>query len=375
MRRIFIAASLLLLLPVTAYAAPAASGVASDIVLSTLQQTIAGWNSPAATIGLDLFGGLFVITFVLATGYSIMQEQGINPLAIGALLIRQVVFAGFWIWLLQNWAGSFGSAIIRSFQQAGQTMGGVYADPASVISQGANIAAQLFNQTSIVHPGTAIGLCICAVLIFMCFLFAAFLMMLALAKALIAVGIGGIAMGFAGFPETRHLAYNAVFMTVAAGARLMMIQLLAGMASTILQGLAGSGPLGQDDVWPILAVAFIWACLAFSLPSMAEHMFGGSGHGRAGPGQLWAATGGAVSGVISAASGVGSVGTSIAGAGRSMMASLAGSGSGSGSGGGSGTSGGSGRLPSGASSTGTGVTAAAGTRMRASGARYTPKGP
>jgi type IV secretion system protein TrbL len=361
----------LLLAPIAAYAqSTGGPTVASDRVLATLQRTIATWNAPAAAIGMDLLIGLGIIAFALQVGYSIAQEQGFNPMALGAMLIRQVVFLGFWIWMLQNWASSFGSAIIKSFQQAGTSMGGVYADPASVIAQGGNVAATLFSQTSILHPGTAVGLCICAILIFLLLLGTAILMMLSLAKALIAVGVGGIAMGFAGFPETRGIGYNAVFMTIAAGSRLFMIQLMAGMGVTILTGLVGTGPLGQDDVWPILAVAGIWLCLTFSLPAMVEHMFGGAGHARAGAGQLFTATSSAASTGIALATGnPASLAASIGSAGRSMISSLGGSGGGGGS---SGASGGSGRLPSGAGSTGSGASsAAAGSRMRASGSRYT----
>lgn len=187
-------------------------------------------------------------------------------------------------------------------------------------------------------------------------------MMLALAKAFVTIAIGAIAMGFAGYPETRHLAYNGVFMTVAAGGRLFMIQLLAGMGSTILQGLAGVGPLGQDLIWPLLAVVGIWACLSFSLPALAEHMFGGTGHARAGAGQLIAASTSAVRGGMALASGGAAAGGYLAGAGRSMFVSLTG-------GGGSG-----GSLPPPAPLP-SGAAAAAGSRMRPSGTRYTSKGP
>jgi hypothetical protein len=142
-----------------------------------------------------------------------------------------------------------------------------------------------------------------------------------------------------------------------------MIQLMAGMGVTILTGLVGTGPLGQDDVWPVLAVAGIWLCLTFSLPAMVEHMFGGAGHARAGAGQLFTATSSAASTGIALATGnPASLAASIGSAGRSMISSLGG--------GSSGASGGSGRLPSGAGSVGA-STAAAGSRMRASGSRYT----
>jgi type IV secretion system protein TrbL len=355
-------AGTLLLVPVVAHAQQAANALATDKILTTLQAATATWNGPAATIGLELLAGLAVIAFALSVGYSFLQEGGLNPLAMGAILIRQVVYFGFWMWMLQNWASSFGSAIIRSFQQAAFSMGGVKSDPMSIVSQGFNICGQLWSQMSALHPGAAVGLAISGILIFICFLVVAFLIMLALSKAFITIAIGAIAMGFAGYPETRHLAYNGVFMTIAAGGRLFMIQLLAGMGNTILQGLAGNGPLGQDSVWPILAVVFIWACLSFSLPALAEHMFGGTGHARAGAGQLVAATSSAVTTSAGLATGQSmSAAVAIGSAGRNMFVALTGS------------SGGSGRLLSGS---GVGVSAAApGTRMRSTGARYTTKGP
>jgi type IV secretion system protein TrbL len=366
--RIALLAVAIALQPVAAHAAQA-SITAADTILHALQGATASWGAAAATIGTELFVGLAVISFALSLGYTVMQEGGFNPLALGALIIRQAVFMGFWIWMLQNWAGNFGAAIIKSFQQSAFEMGGVAVSPAAVVEQGGNIAATLFNQTSLIHPGTAVGLSICAVLIYVLFLFTAFLMLLGLGKAYIAILIGGIAMGFAGFPETRNLAYNAIFMTIAAGARLFMIQLLAGLGGAILNGLAGAGPIGQDSVWPILGLAFLWACCSFTLPALAEHMFGGAGHARAGAGPLIAATSSAVSTGAGLATGQSmSAAAAIGSAGRSMFASLGGGGSGGG-----GSSGGSGRLPSGS---GVGVSAAAaGSRMRPAGARYTPGGP
>jgi hypothetical protein len=141
-----------------------------------------------------------------------------------------------------------------------------------------------------------------------------------------------------------------------------MIQLLAGMGSTILQGLVGNGPVGQADLWPLLGLLAIWACLSFSLPALSEHMFGGTGHARAGLGPLIAATSSAVSAGAALATGRNmSAAAAIGGAGRSMIGSLI-------SGGGGGSLPPPAPLPSGSAT-------AAGSRMRPSGARYTPKGP
>jgi type IV secretion system protein TrbL len=356
-------AAALALIPAAAHAQ--ANIAATDKILRALQTATNTWNGPAATIGMELLGGLAIIAFALSIGYSFMQEGGFNPLALGAILVRQVVYFGFWLWMLQDWAGSFGSAIVRSFQQGAFQMGGVAVSPASVVEQGGNIAAKLWEQISALHPGAAFGLALAAIMIFLLFLGTATLMLLALAKAYVTIAIGAIAMGFAGYPETRHLAYNGVFMTIAAGARLFMIQLLAGLGNQILQGLVGNGALAQDDMWAILGLAFVWACCSFSLPAMAEHMFGGAGHARAGPGHLIAATSSAVSTGAALATGQSmSAAAAIGSAGRSMIGSLIG--------GGGGASGGSGRLPS---AGGVGASAVTGSRMRQTGARYTPNGP
>ena len=359
----------LFLAPSVAYAqgVPGAT-ISSNKILHALQTATATYGPQAAEYGLELFAGLAIITFTFAVGYSVMQEQGFNPLAFGAILVRQVVYFGFWAWFLTNWsAGPIGADIIKSFQHAASTMGGVDADPASIVSQGFNVAAQILQQASVWAPGKALWLALAALFIYGLFLWIAVLMIMAIAKAYIAILVGGMAMGFAGFPETRHLAYNAVFMTIGAGARMFMIQLLAGMGATILLGAAGVGTLGETDILVILALMFIWAALSFTLPSLAEHMFGGAGHGRAGAGQL-VYTAASFAGYMTA--GAQGLGGALGSAGQSMQQSLRGGGGRSIGGGGGG-----GRLPSGPSGgSGGSSSAVAGMRMRPANARFTPTG-
>jgi type IV secretion system protein TrbL len=194
--------------------------------------------------------------------------------------------------------------------------------PSAVLGQGANLAAKLFNQTSVLHPGAAVGAALCAVAIFGLFAITAGLMLLSLAKAFVTVGIGVLFLAFAGSTFTIGSAMNVLWMTIAAGARLFVIELIAGLGSMILQALGGTNtPLGQDNMWGVAGLGIVYLILIFSLPSMAEHMANGTGHARVGPGELMRFGGQ----TIMLASGAGAAANALGSAGKSMLDSLSGS--------------------------------------------------
>jgi type IV secretion system protein TrbL len=320
---------LILLLPHAAHAQAANMGQA-DAILRALQAASNGWNGPATRIGTDILGGLAVITFILSVGFATMTEGSVNPIAIGALLIRHTIYFGFWTWLLHGWGGTFGHAIIESFQTAAQQMGGPPMTPVATMQQGGDLAAGMWQQTSLLRPGAAVGLSLSAIAVFILFAITAALMLLSLGKAFVTVGIGALFMGFSGFPETKGLAMNAVFMTIGAGARLFMIELIAGLGANILKSMSGQNTvLGQDNIWGVLGLGIVMIILMFSLPSMAEHMGGGTGHARVGPGELMRTLQAAAATASSAAGAAAAVGGKLGSIGSSMMSMLPSSGGGS----------------------------------------------
>jgi type IV secretion system protein TrbL len=348
----------LLLLPTAVFAQ--ATPAQTDTILTALQAAANTWNGPLTTIATELFAGLAVISFTLAVGYNQMMGDGIQ--GIFAISIRLVVYFGFWSFLLRNWGATFGRAIIASFQIAAERAGGVAMSPASVLAQGGNAAMHTWEGMSLVHPGPAVGLAVVGIAIFVMFAITAALMLLSLAKAFVTVAIGSLLLGFAGHEQTAGAAHRAVWMTIGAGMRLFMIELIAGLGATILQTLAGAQTaMTQDNMWGVLGLGIVYLILVFSLPSMAEHMAGGGGHARVGPAELIRTTSQTTSMMMSAGSGVGT----IASAGASMLSGLRGGGGGSGSGG---------SLPPPTTSSGSGgATAAssAGARMAPQGARFT----
>lgn len=343
----------------------ASNSLSTNKVLQLLQTATASFGTTAADYGIDLLIGLASISFVIQVSRNTAHDGGFYIQSFFVSFVWMMVYVGFWYWFLKNWSGGpIGQDIIKSFTQAGSSMSGVDADPAKIMAQGLNIFNTLITQIRFwKDPGGAFVIGLCAICILALFLIIGLFMILAIAKAYVAILIGGMAMGFAGLPETRAIAFNAVFTTVGAGARMMMLQILAGMGNTVLQGLAGNGVLGTDDVGPMLALLGVWAVISYGLPALAEAMFGGHGYGSASP-----------MGPISTLQSVGTTAVQLGGgttisralgsAGRSMMVmSAANSNQGGGNQGGGGGSG------TGAGGSGTGQ-APAGARMRASNARF-----
>jgi type IV secretion system protein TrbL len=351
-------ALLILLMPVAAHAqqVPTAQGVN---ILTALQAATNTWIGPLVTISTELLGGLAVITFVLAVGFSFLQQGDVVDML--AIALRMVIYFGFWQFMISNWP-TFGHAIIASFQTAASRAGAIPSSPTDVINMGINLGMHMLSQTSGLHPIDSAELIVVAFLIVGMYCFVAALMLLSLAKAYIVIAAGALFLGFAGSFHTLDIAMNVPRMTIAAGGRLFAIQLIASVGATILRTWAGeSTALNEQGMLAVFGLSVVYVVLVFSIPASIEHMAGGTGHAHAGPGALFRAAVGAVS-----------AGNSVAAAARSILG-----GGGSGGGGGSSLpsrSGGGVALPPPGNTAGgaSAATSGAGTRMQPPGARYTP---
>jgi P-type conjugative transfer protein TrbL len=277
--------AVVLLLPVVAMA-QAAQGD-SGAIIAAVRAVTATWAGPLTTISSDLFGALILVSFVMSIGFAYAQGEGLAMYL--AIAIRFVVFAGAWLFVLQNWASgfNFGSAIIRSFQTAATNAGVVPSSPADVIGYGVSLGEKIIAQSKWLEPGRDLWLMIAAIIVGACFFIAAAVMVFTLAKAYIVIAQGALAMGFAGSEFTGHIARGVVFQSIGAGARLFAVEMMTSMLSTIVQRWLGeSTALDQTGDWTVLGLAVVYVVLVFSIPSAVEHAFGGSGSGRAGPGEL-----------------------------------------------------------------------------------------
>jgi type IV secretion system protein TrbL len=353
---------LLLLVPMAAYAQAVAATQAMG-VLQALQTATGTWAGPLRNVATELFGGLAVITFVLSVGYSFLQGGDVVDML--AIALRQIIYLGFWTFVIQGWP-TFGHAIIASFQQAANQAGSIPSSPVDVMNMGSTLGVHIMQTGVGWNPFSSAMLIVVASFAAVIFFIVAGLMLLSMAKSYMVIGAGTLFLGFAGSSYTLDIAQNVFRMTIASGGRLFAIQLIASIGATILRTWIGeTAVLSQQDMWSIIGLAVVYAMLVFSIPASIEHMAGGTGHAHAGPGAPFRAIAGGVAG-----------GRAMAAAGNAMQQSLSSSGGGGGIGSAHYSTTGriSGPLPAPGNAAGGASPAATsvGTRMQPPGALYTP---
>jgi type IV secretion system protein TrbL len=247
--------------------------------------------------------------------------------------------------------------VVASFQQLGQQAGAVPSSPTDIMGVGTDIGVRIMAKASILHPAAATALMIAAAFAACSFYLVAALMLLAIAKAYVVIAASTVFLGFAGHEFTMPAARGVFFAVVGAGARVMTIQLLAGIGATLIRTWMGDATALDDaGMFTMMGLALVYVVIIFSIPSAVEGIANGhGGHSRAGPGEAVRTLGQSVSVGSSVTSATLQLSSRIGSAGSAAMGLLTGN-----SGGNTPSSGGA--------STGSG---SAGGRMAPQGARFT----
>src|SRR5512144_2462447 len=104
------------------------------------QAASAGWMTAALAYALHLFYLLVAIEIPVSALFYLFYKEGLADF-LAALLLKLLALLFFWV-LMQE-APIWIPAIIQSFTQAGQGIGGTVAlDPSSVFGQGISVANQ-----------------------------------------------------------------------------------------------------------------------------------------------------------------------------------------------------------------------------------------
>jgi P-type conjugative transfer protein TrbL len=274
----------LVLAPTEAYAQAVPAGAGMTLI-QAIQASVAGWAGPMRTVAQDILAGLGVISLVYSVGFTTLNGGGMTDVM--GVVVRTVAWLGLVAFIIQGFP-AFGNAVIASFQQLAQQAGAVPSSPTDVMAMGTDVGIRIMKSGSILHPLVAGSLIIAAAFAAIGFYIAAALMLFSLAKAYVVVAMGTVFIGFAGHEFTMPHARGVLSATLGAGARLMSIQLLAGIGATLVRGWIGETTVFDDaSVITTIGLAVIYAVIIFMVPAAVEGMANGhGGHGRSGPGEM-----------------------------------------------------------------------------------------
>ncbi len=285
-----------------AYAAPAMGWETfPDQVVQQYSALAAGWVATLQNYALGTFGLLAVISLgwsgiKLAFRGAVLEE-------FLAELVNMIFLVGIGLFVLGNAPALLGT-IINSFRVAGKGAAGIGLAPSQILAAGLTIAGQAWQNLSAWNPGAAAGLIIVALVVLGCIAWIAGWMVIALVQVAIYLPVGTFFMAFLGSPWSRDIALAVLRQAFALGAKLMMLELLAGAALAFIKNMLGVlTDFSGFNAGVVIAASFILALVTKVLPDWIAGVIGGSSIGEGGmfAGAAAGAIAGAAAGAVGAA--------------------------------------------------------------------------
>jgi type IV secretion system protein TrbL len=203
-----------------------------------------------------------------------------------AAVVRRVMWIGAFAAILKfgpQWMPS----IIESFQMLGQLASGVpNLNPGNVLNRGMNLASELLvaaDKTSLfTAAGAVMVLVLCAVIVFMCFLFICVQLLLTQVEALILLSAGIIFLGMGGSRWTAPYVERYVSIAISIGTKLMLLFLMVGVGMNLsAQWIFWAKDVGKNvgsiiSAWSVLGGAVIFAVMIWRIPAFFSSLLSGT---------------------------------------------------------------------------------------------------
>lgn len=274
-----------------------------DSILTEYQNASSGWSNALTKHATSLFWLLAFIEFAWAMISLAFKANDMGDWA--STIINQIMFVGFFYWLLTN-STSIALSIINSFKKAGAEAAGVKGiAPTDVFQIGIELVKKLLNAISVWSPADSLGILIASIVIMACFALIAAFSILALVESFIIVYAGILFMGFGGSRWTKEYAIRTLQYAVSVGAKLYVLILLLGIGSKIMgKWVAQLDTTSNVDIVLVIGFSIVMLALVKILPDLVQGLVNGTSTGNGGAlTAAAAAVGGAVGGAVGSAVG------------------------------------------------------------------------
>jgi len=259
--------------------------ILNDIV-QLFRDATGAWYGELLPIAQNLFFLLALITIVWSAAWWVIERDDLSEVFV-SFLKRLLALGFFWALLLN--ANVWIPAVIDGFATAGQRAasapsgGTATLNPALILEQGMGISNSVLDsvrQAGILQNlGTAIVGGVSTLVILLAFVVIAAQLVVTLVEMYIVIGAGVILLGFAGSPWTLQFAERYLSYAVAVGIKLFVLYLILGLGSAIVgeytPTIAQAG-LTTDALFVLIAGSLIYMFVAYSIPSFAGSLLGGS---------------------------------------------------------------------------------------------------
>ncbi len=257
-----------------------------DQITSLYRNCARQWEASLGGFALRLFWLLAAIEFAWTAIRLAFRNADLGEWR--GELVNQIFFLGLFLALLTN-ASNWTSAIVESFRAAGAAAlraNGVAAGlaPSDLFDTGVNISAKMLEALSITAPVQSLFVVLAALIILFCFALIAAAIILALVESFIVLSGGVLLMGFGGSRWTKDFALKTLIYAVSVGAKLFVLQLIAGLGAQIIGGWAKL-PEAQSVIAPagattnilvIVGSTLVLSVLVKTVPDMIQGLINGT---------------------------------------------------------------------------------------------------
>ncbi|EPK5467362.1 P-type conjugative transfer protein TrbL [Acinetobacter baumannii] len=283
-------------------------GVVDDMI-QKFADASKNWEGPLLDIAMRLFWLLATIQFAWAMIGLAFKASDFNTWI--STIVTQIMFIGFMSWILMNFS-SFAGYVIDSFRKAaGQASGQNLFSPSDFFVKAWKLVGDIYDQTSVLEPGNSLGLIIAGIIIMICFALICAFMVVTLVEMYIVISASVILMGFGGTQWTKDYAIRALQYAVSVGAKLFVLQLIAGLGATLMDDWISSADTQDfENIVGMIGCAIILLALTKMIPDIVQGIINGTS----------IAQGGALTSAMAAVGG-GAIGAAIATGGQSAAIS------------------------------------------------------
>jgi type IV secretion system protein TrbL len=265
---------------------------ALDCVLSTFQTATRGWEASLSQLAFRLFWILALIEF--AWGAMLLAFRGADISEWMSSLLNQILFLGFFAALLQ-FSSTWAAAIVDSFRGAANIAGGVAViRPSDIFDAGLKLASTLLADLSVLSPVFSLVLVLSSFFLLIAFGLIAATLIVALVESFIIISAGVLMMGFGGSRWTKDYAVRTFQYCLSVGAKLFIVQLMAGLMIAIIQPWTTVDSAQLTQSWTFLLVplgiSIVFVVLIRTIPELVQGIINGTSL-ASGAGLYAAATG------------------------------------------------------------------------------------
>lgn len=298
-KQVHIALLVLLVVAVPAHAADAGAGVdaAGDIV-SAYSEAFRGYEQVISAYAKNLFYLLATLALALSLVKS-MYEQGDLSMIVG-ILLKQALIVGFFGFIIDKWP-ELSAEIVQSFREMATKASGIDSiTPGALVSHGLELLASTVERASMWSPVVSGAMLAVTVVVLIIYAAIAAVLTLTLVEMYLMLTGGIIFLAFSALEYTREFSINQMKYPLKAGAKLFVVQILAGVGDTFISKMTSQKDPTLYDIGTIAVSVVILYLLVKEIPNVmasiisGESFAGGSSMGSMAAGMAGGVAGGAI---------------------------------------------------------------------------------